>query len=313
MKKFIKLLVIALSLSVVIVSLKIYTNESEKINALQDHMSFLASKGDVSYISATEEARLKKEEKKRLEEEEKAAKQEAKIKAREEAVAKKAEEKRLKEEEIQKLKEKLEKEKNPPKSLILDVPIINQLPEYKNGCEATSLTMMLNYAGIKVDKHSVIKEIKIDPTPIKYNSSGKIVQWGNPKLGFVGDITGNKAGYSIDPVALEPVINQYLPGKALDLTGCDYSKLESTLLSGRPIIVWITSNFKDPNISQTWTSGTETINSYYSQHAVLITGIDEKNIHYNDPLTGIKDAIIDKVTFESVWTKMGKKALSYYK
>jgi len=313
MKKFLKLLVIAFFLSVVIVSLKIYINESEKISALQDHMSFLATKGDVSYISATEEARLKKEEKKRLEEAEKAAKQEAITKAREEAAAKKAEEKRLKQEELQKLKEKLEKEKNPPKSLLLDIPTINQLPEYKNGCEATSLTMMLNYAGIKVDKQSVVGKIKIDTTPIKYNSSGKIVQWGNPKLGFVGDITGNKPGYSIDPVALLPVINEYLPDKALDLTGCDYSKLESTLLSGRPIVVWVTSNFKDPSISQTWTSGTETINSYYSQHAVLITGIDEDNIYYNDPLTGVKNGKVDKSTFESVWSKMGKKALSYYK
>jgi len=41
--------------------------------------------------------------------------------------------------------------------------------------------------------------------------------------------------------------------------------------------------------------------------------MDENSIYYNDPLTGVKNAKVDKSTFKSVWTKMGKKALSYYK
>lgn len=232
---------------------------------------------------------------------------------KEEAEARKAEEQHLNEEELQKKKEELEKELNPSKNIILDVEIINQLPEYKNGCEATSLTMMLNYAGVNVNKDSVIEKVKRDSTPIKYDSEGNIIEWGNPKLGFVGDITGKTPGYIIDPVALAPVINEYLPNKALDLTGSDYSELEKILSSGRPIVVWITSKFVEPELSYTWTSNGETINSYLSQHAVLVTGMDEDYIYYNDPLTGVKNDKIDKETFKSVWTKMGNKALSYYK
>jgi len=112
---------------------------------------------------------------------------------------------------------------------------------------------------------------------------------------------------------LAPVINEYLPDKALDLTGSDYSELEKILSSGRPIVVWITSKFIEPLLSHTWTSNGETINFYSSQHAVLVTGMDEDYIYYNDPLTGVKNDKIDKQTFKSVWTGMGKKALSYYK
>lgn len=313
MKKFLKLFILALSFVALALTFRIYIYESKKVSALQAHMNFLSNKGNVEYISAEEEAKLEKEEKKKQKAEEKAAREEAKRKAKEEEEAKKAEEKRLKEEELKKKKEALEKALNPPKSINLDVGIINQLPEYKNGCEATSLTMMLNYAGVNVSKDSVVAKVKRDPTPIKYDSKGNIIEWGNPELGFVGDITGKTPGYSIDPKALAPVINEYLPGKALDLTGTDYSELEKVLLSGRPIVTWITAKFTEPKISYTWTSNGVTVNSYFSQHAVLITGVDENNIYYNDPLTGEKNSKIDKETFKSVWVKMGKKALSYYK
>lgn len=199
-----------------------------------------------------------------------------------------------------------------PKSIILDVGLVKQFPEYYNGCEATSLSMLLNYAGAKVDKATVVSKIKMDTTPIKYNSGGRIISWGNPKVGFVGDIIGNRPGYSIDPVALAPTINVFLPGKALDLTECDYKVIESTILSGRPVVAWITENFVNPTFSQSWTSNGEVVMADFSQHAVLLTGVNEDALYYNDPLTGVKNARVDKSTFQRIWTKMGKKALSYY-
>lgn len=48
----------------------------------------------------------------------------------------------------------------PGKGLILDVPLIAQNPELPRGCEVTSLAMLLNYAGIKVDKMKLAKEVK---------------------------------------------------------------------------------------------------------------------------------------------------------
>lgn len=199
------------------------------------------------------------------------------------------------------------------KNIFLDIPVIKQLPEYHNGCEATSLTMMLNYAGIRVDKATVVSKMKKDTTPIKRDSAGKIIEWGNPQIGFVGDITGKSPGYSIDPVALAPLINYYLPGKTLDLTGCSYETLENTMLSGRPVVVWITVYFNNPIFPHNWTSNEKVVKADFSQHAVLLTGMDEKSLYYNDPLSRAKNSKIDKTVFQSVWTKMGRKALSYNK
>ena len=310
MKRFFRLLLVALSIGILVTTVKIYLYESDKVNALQEQMSFLASAEDIEYISLEEEKRLEKKAKKEAEAE---AKAEAERKAKEEEEAKKAEKERIQAEEEERKRLELEAAEEAAHTNKMDVPIICQLPEYKNGCEATSLTMMLNYAGAGTSKDEVISKISVDSTPISYDSSGSIKEWGNPEVGFVGDITGSKPGYSIDPVALISTVNEFLPGRALNLTGCDYEKIEEILLSGRPIVVWVNTTFATPSVAHTWTSNGVTVKGYKKQHAVLLTGIDRGYFYYNDPLTGMQNAVIEKETFKEVWIGMGRKALSYYK
>lgn len=50
------------------------------------------------------------------------------------------------------------------RSVIIDVPLIRQNPELKYGCEVTSLTMVLQHAGVqvgKMDLHKAVKKIMI--------------------------------------------------------------------------------------------------------------------------------------------------------
>lgn len=293
-----------------------YQFQNEKVLALKQHMSLLAFQSDIAYTDSDTEEKRVKEEKKRLEAEEKARK-------KEEAEAIKLEEKRLKKEaakaaeeerkqEVLKKKEEEERKKNPPKSVLIDVPIISQLPELKNGCEITSLTMMFNYAGISVDKLTLANMVKKDTTPLTYNG-GTIATWGNPHVGFVGDITGKTPGYSIYPEALTPLIEEYMPGKSLNLTGTSYEEIEKALVDNRPVLVWITNDFKPPARPAQWKSNGEIINVYFSQHAVLLTGYDEDNVYYNDPLSNTKNKSVSKEVFKVIWETMGNKALSYYK
>ncbi len=44
--------------------------------------------------------------------------------------------------------------------VILDVPLISQKPELKYGCEVTSLAMVLQHAGIKVNKMQLANSIQ---------------------------------------------------------------------------------------------------------------------------------------------------------
>lgn len=200
-----------------------------------------------------------------------------------------------------------------PKSILIDAPLISQLPELKNGCEVTSLAMMLNYAGIEVDKMTLAKKVEKDTTPPTYDKNGNIIEWGDPDEGFVGDITGNNPGYSVDPEPLLGLINQYLPNKALDLTEVSYDEIEKTLSKSIPIVVWVTCDFKDPSKNTQWDSDDKTVNATFSQHAVLLTGYDEENIYYNDPHSNTKNKKVSKSSFIRIWQTMGKKALSYIK
>jgi len=200
-----------------------------------------------------------------------------------------------------------------PKSILIDAPLISQLPELKNGCEVTSLAMMLNYAGIEVDKMTLAKKVEKDTTPPTYDKNGNILEWGDPDKGFVGDITGDEPGYSVDPEPLLGLINQYLPDKAIDLTGVSYDEIEKTLSNKIPIVVWVTCDFKNPSKNTQWDSDGETVNATFSQHAVLLTGYDADNIYYNDPHSNTKNKKVSKTNFIEIWKTLGTKALSYRK
>lgn len=198
------------------------------------------------------------------------------------------------------------------KKVIMDVPLINQMPEFINGCEVTSLTMLLNYNNIKISKTALAKEIKRDTTPMVKDSSGNIIKWGDPNDGFVGDLEGdNGSGYSIYPKALLPLANKYLNNNAIDLTGETTKNLIKSLSEKKPILVWITTDFAVPKEFMTWTKNNKKIKATFDEHCIILTGYDEDNFYYNDPLNLGKNKAIDKETFEKVWDAMGRLALGY--
>lgn len=201
--------------------------------------------------------------------------------------------------------------KDSPK-VLLDAPLISQLPELYNGCEVTCLTMLLNYLGVEVNKITLANEMIKDTTPLKRTHNGEIVSWGNPRVGFVGDVTGKKSiGYSIYPEGLKPLLDDYLEGRGVILNGEEYSSIEKYLKQHKPVLVWVTSDFKAPRRYTTWKNNNKTIEAHFSQHCVLVTGFSENFVYYNDPLNLAKNKKVPKSTFISVYNSMGKMALTY--
>lgn len=197
------------------------------------------------------------------------------------------------------------------KTVMLNVVLMKQNPELKYGCEVTSLAMMLNYAGVKVDKMELFRTIQKDNDPLIRSASGDILKWGNPNDGFVGDMTGIKPGYAVFDQPIASLVNKYLPNRAFNLTNQPFESLLQHVSDGHPIVVWTTGDFQMPDRWESWYHGTQLIKTPLDLHAVVLVGYDQNNVFVNDPLSGKKQYKINKIQFIHSWNALNCRAVSY--
>jgi uncharacterized protein YvpB len=195
---------------------------------------------------------------------------------------------------------------------LLDAPAISQHPELYNGCEITTLTMLLQYYGIETDKMSMASTMIKDPTPVRRDAQGNIIYWGDPNVGFVGDVTGKNIGLGIYHGPILEQLQTYFPD-AVNLTGRDFEDLERVVSGGDPVMVWTTVSFNVPKEHQwyVWDSPHGKVRATFQMHTVLLVGYDQNYVYVNDPQTGAKAKKIDKNRFIATWEAMGKQAVAY--
>lgn len=195
--------------------------------------------------------------------------------------------------------------------VMLDVPLIPQNPELKYGCEVTSLAMVLQHAGIKVEKTELAKGVKKENDPLSVDQKGDIKHWGDPEDGFVGDVTGKNKGYAVHVKPLQELMEHYLPGRTVNLTGKSFDDVVSQINAGKPVVVWTTGDYKLPDRWESWKHGNERIHAPMDLHAVVLVGYEPGYIYVNDPLSEKKGHKVSRETFIGSWNALGKQALSY--
>ncbi|MGM7700257.1 C39 family peptidase [Pseudalkalibacillus sp. Hm43] len=198
------------------------------------------------------------------------------------------------------------------KEIKLDVPLINQLPELPRGCEVTSLSMLLQHAGVKVSKMTLAKEVKKDPTPFQRKNG--VVHFGNPNVGFVGNMYDkSKPGFGVYHKPIADLGEKYLPGRIVDMTGAEFEDVLTHVQNEKP--VWVINNTAfnqlPPKYWQEWNTPQGKVKITYKEHSVLVTGYDETYVYFNDPLLGIKNHKIPKTQFQKGWEQMGRQAITY--
>ncbi|MBC8080403.1 MAG: C39 family peptidase [Gorillibacterium sp.] len=208
--------------------------------------------------------------------------------------------------------EKKEVNKLTVKEIKLDVPNISQMPELYNGCEITSLTMLLHFFGEDLDKMKFAQMMDKDPAPMIKNNKGEIISWGNPQKGFVGDINGYHNGFGVFHKPVAKLIERIMPGHALDLTGQPFEKVLIQLQEGKPVVVWTNTTFARLDSGwMTWDTAEGPVRGTWKEHAVLLVGFDQEHLYINDPLDGSKSKRIDRKSFIESWKQMGEQAVSY--
>lgn len=120
-------------------------------------------------------------------------------------------------------------------------------------------------------------------------------------------------GYGVYHGPLAELAKKYIPNRVTDMTGSEFNDILYPVSEGRPVLVIHNSWFKELPDSQfqTWHTPTGKVKITMREHAVLITGYDEKYVYFNDPLANLKNRKVDNKDFIEGWVQMGSQAISY--
>ncbi|UFT98861.1 C39 family peptidase [Radiobacillus kanasensis] len=202
--------------------------------------------------------------------------------------------------------EEFEPTKQSELKVIVDAPLINQMPLLPRGCEVTSLAMLLQFAGVSVDKMTLAEEV----IRVPFEENGLR---GNPYNGFVGNMyTFDEPGLGVYHGPIAELGKKYL-SSIVDLTGQSFDAVINQLNAGKP--VWVINNTTFSHLSngywETWNTSNGEIQITYKEHSVLVTGYDDQYIYFNDPLAMIKNRKVSREDFIAGWEQIGSQAISY--
>ncbi len=185
------------------------------------------------------------------------------------------------------------------KHLIMDGFL--QFPELPTGCEAVSLTNVLNYYGFNLDKFEIVDNYLLYATeeyPIGFG--------GNPY---------EEEGTCIFPKGIVDTANNFLTEqdsdlRAYEISGTDFSDLYEYIQQGIPVLLWVTDTWDYPEYSDVIYQYENYIYyDYYEEHCVVFSGYyrEDNVVEIQDPHCGIQ--VIDRDTIESVYDACGMLAV----
>ena len=186
----------------------------------------------------------------------------------------------------------------------LNVPLRNQLPDLPNGCEVTSLAMLMNYYGIKVTQNELAQNIEHVES---FTDNGKYR--GNPNQGFVGHMSVANAGWCVYNGPLYNLARKYT-NRIVNITGSDFLRVLKLVSDDHPVMIITTTSFSRVNNMQTWETNTGKVRVTPSSHACVITGYSKKKkqVYVNNPY-GIKNQAVNWHNLEQSYDQQGRQAL----
>ena len=199
-----------------------------------------------------------------------------------------------------------------PSETVASVPLIYQKPELPNGCEITSLAMLLAWAGYPIDK----VELSDNYLPKQNFSIVDGVRYGpDPDQAFAGDPASSKGWYCFEGPILEAA-NAYLSDQnttqqAAPLSGATREELENYINDGIPLAVWVTLSYTAPRNPESfrWYLPDGTLYTPYSNlHCVVLAGWDGDNYRIANPINGWQTISPD--TFWNCFSAMGCRAVA---
>lgn len=192
-----------------------------------------------------------------------------------------------------------------PTQVFLDVPLLNQMdhPILYNGCEVTSLTMILQYNNVSVSKNDVAAWLP--SVPIIYENGLR----GNPNEAFVGDITGYDYGFSVYHGPIAVLASNFVAADRIkDISGSPFEAVIAALNDGHPVWTITSTTYAPVDDMEVWQTPSGEVSISYKEHSVVVVGYDENYFYVNDPY-GQKNQPVEKSAFIASWEQFGSQAI----
>lgn len=200
-----------------------------------------------------------------------------------------------------------------PDSLQLPVSCIlqNATPSLLTGCEATALTIALNYSGFSADKVDIAKMYL---PKMCFYTINNIYYGADFQYVFPGDPT-TYYGYGCYAPAIVATADAYFTANknasyAQNISGTEFEDLFKYISNGQPVIFWATMGMCEPTMGGSWTTPDGKSVSWVGQeHCLVLTGYDKytRTVQIADPLQGNISYDIDLV--KQRYEQMGKNAV----
>lgn len=188
---------------------------------------------------------------------------------------------------------------------IMDIQTKSQYPNLPNGCEVTSLAMLINNKGVDVRP--------------EYLSDNFLKKSGltnaDPNVAYIGNPRSNSMGYYAYTRPIVQCANSYFESLgsknyAVDKTGMNiFSLFHRIAVSKTPVAVWYTTDGKSPEYSQnSYTDARgQKINFYKNLHCVVVYGLGKGMVYIADPIQGKK--AVNFIEFTKIYYQMGQRAV----
>lgn len=201
----------------------------------------------------------------------------------------------------------------PRKSYISGVtPIVQSgLP---TGCEATGLTIALNWYGFNVTKEEMA--LTYMPRQDFYYANGRKIG-PDFMLTFAGDPTRASSSYGCYIPCMTKTVQNYFDDigettcSTTDLTGTTLDDLFKYVANGTPVILISTNNLITPTTGASWyTADGRYLTWQKGHHCMVLTGYDyDKNVVYVSESAYSYERTYDMDKFRSIYNQKGKYAM----
>ncbi|MEQ1878465.1 MAG: C39 family peptidase [Bdellovibrionia bacterium] len=188
------------------------------------------------------------------------------------------------------------------------LPVKFHKQERELSCEAAALVTVLRFHGVQVSEKDVIAKMPFDRTPKK----GGV--WGDPDVGFVGDIDGvmGETGYGIHWNPIARLAKNWKDAATIE--NGTLAELTKNLDEGRPVIVW---GLDGPGREMKWqTPKGRKISALYNEHTRVVIGYKgskEQPVSFDvlDPRLG--EMRLTTPEFLKDWNSFGRKGVVVYR